>query len=96
MECKYAKRRQGARALDCQILKEKGDRWYSCGNQRYCPVKQSVILTAGAFRCPVREKHEEELKAAQQQTAAQTEAKPAAKKNSVKKTTKKQRDKEET
>lgn len=95
MECKYAKRRQGARTLDCQILKEKGDRWCSCGNQRYCPVKQSVILTAGAFRCPVREKYEAELKAAQQQTAEQAEAKPAAKKKNVKKTTK-QRDKEET
>lgn len=95
MECKYAKRRQGKNILDCQILKEKGDKWYSCGNQRYCPVKQSAILTAAAFRCQVREKYEAELKAAQQQTAAQAEAKPATKKKNVKKTTK-QRDKEET
>jgi hypothetical protein len=91
MECKYAVRRQGTRVLDCQILKEKGDKWCACGNQRYCPVKQSVILTASAFRCPTREKYEAGQKEAEE-ASAEAQAEAPKKKRTTKKT--KQTDKE--
>lgn len=58
MECEYAKMRRGAKIIDCGILKARGEKFCACGNQRYCPQKQGAILTAGAFRCPVKEKNE--------------------------------------
>lgn len=56
MECEYAVRRQGARVLDCEILKRSGGKWCACGHQRYCPAKQSVILTESAKNCTVRKR----------------------------------------
>lgn len=52
--CKYAKRRRNGLFL-CELAAE--SKWNTCGNQRYCPKEGRPILTEGANKCPVRERH---------------------------------------
>ena len=54
MECEYAVQRRGVKIFDCKILLDRGEKWTSCGFQRYCPQKQRAILTSGAKDCTVK------------------------------------------
>lgn len=52
--CEHAKRGRN-NLFFCALMGE--SKWNTCGNQRYCPKEGRPVLTDGANRCPVREKH---------------------------------------
>lgn len=57
--CKHAKRGRN-NLFFCALMEE--SKWNTCGNQRYCPKEGRPVLTEGANRCPVRERHEKQTK----------------------------------
>ena len=54
--CKHAKRGRN-NLFFCDLMDE--SKWNTCGNQRYCPKEGRPILTDGANKCPVRERHKD-------------------------------------
>ena len=52
--CEHAKRGRN-NLFFCALMG--GSKWNTCGNQHYCPKEGRPVLTEGANKCPVRDKH---------------------------------------